>query len=103
MVAPISTTLSASKLLLEILGVTFGYGHRHPPLFQDIHLQVQSGELIGLLGPNGSGKTTLLRLISGVLQPQQGKIVLEGRDVRQWGRRAVAQRVAVVPQELHMP
>ena len=82
-------------------GVTFGYGRQ--PLLYDMHMQVQAGEMVGLLGPNGSGKTTLLRLLSGTLIPQQGKILLEGRDLRQWGRRGVAQRIAVVPQELHMP
>ncbi|MFL5626242.1 MAG: ABC transporter ATP-binding protein [Ktedonobacteraceae bacterium] len=87
--------------LLKVDGVTFGYGRQ--PLLYDMHLQVQAGEMIGLLGPNGSGKTTLLRLLSGVFRPQQGKVFLEGRDLQQWGRRGAAQRIAVVPQELHMP
>src|SRR5947209_1015835 len=88
-------------ILLHVAGITFGYGRQ--PLLYDVHLQVRAGEMLGLLGPNGSGKTTLLRLLSGVLRPQQGKIFLEGRDLQQWGRRGVAQRIAVVPQELHMP
>src|SRR6266568_2488320 len=99
--ANVGAQFIASKLLVEMQGVTFGYGPQ--PLFYDVHLQVHEGEMVGLLGPNGSGKTTLLRLLSGVLSPQQGKILLEGRDLRQWGRRGAAQRIAVVPQELHMP
>src|SRR5579875_3613035 len=87
--------------LLQMRGVTFGYERQ--PLLYDISLSVDSGEMVGLLGPNGSGKTTLLRLLSGVLQPQAGEVLLEGRDVRHWGRRGLAQRIAVVPQELHMP
>jgi iron complex transport system ATP-binding protein len=82
-------------------GVTFGYERR--PLLYDLSLRIDAGEMVGLLGPNGSGKTTLLRLLSGVLQPQEGEVLLEGRDVRHWGRRDLAQRIAVVPQELHMP
>jgi iron complex transport system ATP-binding protein len=88
-------------VLLDVKGVTFGY--EREPLLYDMNLQVRKGEMVGLLGPNGSGKTTLLRLVSGVLLPQQGKIVLEGRDLQEWGRRGIAQRIAVVPQELHMP
>lgn len=87
--------------LLGVEGLTFGYERQ--PLMYNVSVQVQSGEMVGLLGPNGSGKTTLLRLISGVLRPQAGHIRLQGRDLRQWGRRAVAQRIAVVPQTLHMP
>ncbi|MBV9710865.1 MAG: ABC transporter ATP-binding protein, partial [Ktedonobacteraceae bacterium] len=64
---------------------------------------IHESEMVGLLGPNGSGKTTLLRLLSGVLQPQQGQILLMGRDLRAWGRRSSARRIALVPQELHMP
>jgi iron complex transport system ATP-binding protein len=86
---------------LAVDGVTFGYGRE--PLLYDVHLQVQQGEMIGLLGPNGSGKTTLLRLLSGVYRPQQGKILLEGHDLQQWNRQDIARHVAVVPQELHMP
>jgi iron complex transport system ATP-binding protein len=87
--------------LLEINGVTFGY--ERMPLLYDVHLQVHTGEMVGLLGPNGSGKTTLLRLLSGVLLPQRGTIVLEGRNLQDWGRRGVARNMAVVPQELHVP
>ncbi len=87
--------------VLEVCGVTFGYGRQ--PLFNDVHLQVRAGEMVGLLGPNGAGKTTLLRLLSGVLSPQQGQVLLEGRDLQQWGRRGAAQHIAVVPQELHVP
>ena len=83
------------------MGVTFGYDRQ--PLLYDVHIQVQARERVGLLGPNGSGKTTLLRLVSGILRPQQGKIFLEGRDLHEWSRRRIAQRIAVVPQELHMP
>ena len=87
--------------LLQIDGITFGYDRQ--PLLYDVHVQVDEGEMVGLLGPNGSGKTTLLRLISGVLRPQRGNILLEGRDLRVWGRRGIARRIAVVPQELHVP
>ncbi|HLJ33698.1 MAG TPA: ABC transporter ATP-binding protein [Ktedonobacteraceae bacterium] len=90
--------------LLQLTSVTFGYGgSAHQPLLYDVNLQVQAGEMVGLLGPNGSGKTTLLRLMSGVLRPQHGKVLLENRDLQQWGRRGAARHIAVVPQELHMP
>src|SRR5579883_2506076 len=91
----------AEPLLLQVENLTFGYTNRL--LLQGVQMSVRGGEMVGLLGPNGSGKTTLLRLLSGILQPQEGRIVLEGRSLTDWGRRGVAQRVAVVPQELQVP
>ncbi len=88
-------------VLLSVENLTFGYSQQ--PLLYNVHLQVHSGEMVGLLGPNGSGKTTLLRLLSGVLRPQHGKLLLEGRNLQQWGRRGIAQHIAVVPQEFHVP
>ncbi len=96
-----SRAVSADVPLLEARGVTFGYSRQ--PLLYDVSLRVAAGEMIGLLGPNGSGKTTLLRLLSGVILPDKGRVLLEGRDLRVWGRRGAAQRLAVVPQELHVP
>jgi iron complex transport system ATP-binding protein len=94
-------TAEAVEPLLQVHDIAFSYGQK--VLFQALSLHLNSGEMVGLLGPNGSGKTTLLRLLSGVLQPHQGQIFLAGRNLRTWGRRGVARRIALVPQELHMP
>lgn len=72
-------------------------------VLQDIDLSIDEGGMVGLIGPNGSGKTTLLKLISGILRPTQGKIHLDGLSLKQLKRRKVAQRVAMVPQQFHMP
>jgi iron complex transport system ATP-binding protein len=87
--------------LIKIENLSFGYSGQ--ALLYALEASVQRGEMVGLLGPNGSGKTTLLKLLSGVLRPQQGRILLEGRDLVAWGRREVARRIAVVPQELQVP
>ncbi len=95
------STTSGAAPLLQGQDISFSYGRKM--LFQALSLHIHAGEMVGLLGPNGSGKTTLLRLLSGVLQPQQGQLVLEGRNLSAWGRRGSARRIALVPQELHMP
>lgn len=103
MVSKKSGTIEKTEqdVLLQMQDVTFGYGKQ--PLFYHVALQIRRGEMVGLLGPNGSGKSTLLRLLSGVVRPQQGQVLLAGRSLARWGRRAIAQHIAVVPQELHMP
>jgi iron complex transport system ATP-binding protein len=64
-----------------------------------VSIDVGAGEVVGILGPNGSGKTTLLKLVAGVLKPQSGHIRLNGTEVTSLPRRALARRLAVVPQD----
>ena len=68
-------------------------------IVDDVMLNVQPGELVGLLGPNGSGKSSLLRTIYRVLRPDAGWVTLDGQDVWQLDARQVAQQTAVVTQE----
>ncbi|MGE5587212.1 MAG: ABC transporter ATP-binding protein [Clostridia bacterium] len=68
-----------------------------------ISLSVSGGELVGVLGPNGSGKTTLIRAMAGALRPVSGKVALDGQDIRTMSARAVARRLAVVPQGGYTP
>ncbi|WP_299539231.1 ABC transporter ATP-binding protein [uncultured Streptomyces sp.] len=67
-------------------------------ILDGVTLAPAPGSTLGLLGPNGSGKSTLLRVLAGVLPPGGGFVTLDGRDLAATGRRAVAQRVAVVDQ-----
>ena len=61
---------------IQVENVSFFY--RDAPVLQDVHLTIDSGELIALIGPNGGGKTTLLKLLMGFLSPQKGSISLLG-------------------------
>ncbi|MBM7459569.1 ABC transporter ATP-binding protein [Rhodococcus coprophilus] len=67
----------------------------------DVTIDPQPGETIGLLGPNGSGKSSLLRLLAGVDGPDSGAVTLDGTDIRTLGRRALSKRVAMVSQHSH--
>ncbi len=67
---------------LEMVRVSKRFGRR--PVLREVSLQVHSGEILAVLGPNGSGKTTLFNLISGVLRPTSGRILLFGTDITGW-------------------
>ncbi len=68
-----------------------------------LSLEVDKGEMIGIIGPNGSGKTTLLKLIAGVIKPHSGTIVLDNRDMHRLKQRALARIRAYVPEAIDLP
>ena len=86
-----------SGTLWQLDRVGFGYGSQ--PVLGDFSYQFEQGRCYGVLGPNGSGKTTLLDLLCGLLVPESGTIVFDGRPLADWRPRALARRVALVPQE----
>jgi branched-chain amino acid transport system permease protein len=57
----------------------------------NVSITVRPGEIVGLIGPNGSGKTTLLNLVSGVLSPTGGRVLIDGADATHWPAHRVAQ------------
>ncbi|ADL53827.1 ABC transporter ATP-binding protein [Clostridium cellulovorans] len=67
------------KNLKKVYGSKFG-GLKYTAL-EDINLEVETGEFIGIMGPSGSGKTTLLNLIATIDKPTSGSILLEGKDI----------------------
>ena len=84
--------------MLSVKNVSAGYGRKL--VVRDITMHVPEGEFVGLIGPNGSGKTTLLRVISGVLAPSEGEVLLRDAPLRTIGKRRLAQMMACLPQEL---
>ncbi|MDO4907860.1 ABC transporter ATP-binding protein [Neisseria sp.] len=64
---------------IEMKNVAFAYGER--PILQNINFTIEQGNFAAIMGGSGSGKTTLMRLITGQLHPQQGQVLVEGRDL----------------------
>jgi len=93
--------------VIELRDVGFTYpprrgadGARPPFSLRNVSLAVAPGEIVGVVGPNASGKTTLIRLLSRLLAPDRGTILLEGQPMARLTRAAVATRVGVVPQDV---
>jgi cobalamin transport system ATP-binding protein len=99
------TTVSAEVLIAAsdlVVGFPLPHGGRREVL-RRVDLGLARGEVVALLGTNGSGKTTLLRTFAGTLPPDSGTVRFEGRSVGDWRRNELAQRVAVLPQQLELP
>jgi len=86
---------------LGFAGVAVQIGER--TLLEGVDFTVAPGEVVALAGRNGAGKTTLLRIASGERAADAGRVRLGDDDVARLSRRALARRVALVPQDLHVP
>lgn len=85
-----------SSTLLNASDLAFAYNGS--PVLKSFTFTLKPGELVGLVGPNGAGKSTFLKLISGLLQPNEGDVQLLSRSLRHYGVKDVARIVAHVPQ-----
>lgn len=90
-----------SSALLQAENLSFSYGSAL--VVDSVNLDVSPGRVTGLIGPNGSGKTTLLRLLTGLLKPRSGRVLLGGQDITGLSRRQVARQLAVLPQSFELP
>jgi iron complex transport system ATP-binding protein len=88
--------------IVEFRAVSFSYPavpRRTGFRMRQLSFAIERGEVLGVIGPNASGKTTLIRLLSRVLTPDQGDIVLDGRSLAACSRAEAARRIGVVPQD----
>src|SRR5690242_10467811 len=82
--------------MLEICHVTKRY--RNIPVVNDASFTVRPGEVTGYLGPNGSGKSTTVKIITSLIEPTSGRVLLDGRDIRE-DLVAFKRRLGYVPEE----
>ncbi|MDW8038051.1 MAG: LPS export ABC transporter ATP-binding protein [Thermoguttaceae bacterium] len=85
--------------ILEVQGLVKIYGSRR--VVDGVNFSVDCGEIVGLLGPNGAGKTTSFRMTCGLIEPNEGRVFLNGIDVTNWPmyRRAREGGMGYLPQE----
>lgn len=71
------------------------------PAVEDVSFRVEAGEVVGFLGPNGAGKSTTVKIVTGMLRPDEGRVLFEGADIRQ-GMAAFRAKIGYVPEEAHL-
>ena len=91
---------------LEVEGLTKTFGGLSA--VNNVSFKIERDEIVGLIGPNGSGKTTLIRCILGILKPDSGKVILNGKDItkkRPWEvvQRGMVGTFQVVKPFRHLP
>nr|WP_299245432.1 ABC transporter ATP-binding protein [uncultured Halomonas sp.] len=101
-VAPSTGTLTQGALPgdgIRFEGVGFTYPGTQTPVLQSIDLHLRPGESLALVGQNGSGKTTLIKLLTRLYDPSEGRILLDGSDLKEWDDATLRRRIGVIFQD----
>ncbi|MBY0395535.1 MAG: ABC transporter ATP-binding protein/permease, partial [Thermoleophilia bacterium] len=98
--APDARPLPAIAGEVELRGVSFGYARGY--VIRDVDLRIAAGETVALVGSTGAGKSTLAKLIARFYDPDEGKVLIDGHDLRGVTLRSLRDQLAVVPQEGHL-
>ena len=87
---------------IQVAELSFRYSQELPFLYRNLSLALKPGKLTVLTGPSGSGKSTLAKLLLGFYQPEDGRITIDGRDLRHLSANELRQHFGVVPQETYL-
>ena len=79
--------------------VTFAYGSRGRAALQDVSFEIEPGQLVALVGPSGAGKTTATSLLARFYDPQSGRILVDGIDIRDLTLESLGQQIGIVFQD----
>jgi len=86
----------SGRIVLE--NVRFGYSSDGPMLFENVSLEIEPGEIIGLTGSGGAGKTSLMQLIMGHYPPRDGRVLIDGHDTCDLRAANLRQHIAYIPE-----
>ena len=84
---------------VELKGVSYTFPGANSPILKNLSLQIPAGQKVAILGRMGSGKSTMSRLISGLIEPSEGAVLIDGVDLRQIDKSDVRRNIGVMLQE----
>lgn len=87
--------------MINLRQVTAGYGKKD--IIKDINISFEKGKITSIIGKNGCGKTTLLKVASGLLKPNKGHVLIDGKDLLSFESKELAKRVSYLPQARNIP
>ena len=91
----------AIKGRIEFRHVSFGYNPGEP-ILNDINLSVEPGQTVAIVGQTGSGKTSLVKLINRTFDVQEGAVLVDGMDVREWYLESLRSQISIIEQDIFL-
>ena len=103
---PVALVPAAPAAVLAEEGIRFeGVGFRYPDAatwaLRGVDLFLPKGQSLALVGENGAGKTTFIKLLAGLYRPTEGRVLLDGRDLKDWGDEELRKRIGVIFQDFN--
>ncbi len=87
---------------IRVENITFGYNQFEPPVISDFTLELNPGKRIALIGASGSGKSTLARIIAGLLEPWEGRVLFDGKSREHYSHASLTNSISVVDQSIFL-
>lgn len=85
--------------VISVKNCSYAYPSSERRIFDDLSLDIEAGQFVGILGSNGTGKSTLLKVMCGLFPPLNGQVFINSRNIAELSRRQIAAEAAFVPQE----
>ncbi len=85
---------------IEIRDLWFSYDNQ--PALKGLNLRIKKGQKVAVIGPSGAGKTTFLEILAGLLKPERGRILMDGKDLWGFDIYSYRRRISIVPQETYL-
>lgn len=82
--------------MIEVRGIVKKYGDN--PVVDNVSLNIEKGKITSFIGPNGAGKSTLLSMISRIMKKDEGKVIIDGRELEKWDTKELAKKIAILKQ-----
>lgn len=87
---------------IRLENLSFAYGEEGPEVLQDVSLDIEAGQVVGIIGPSGSGKSTIAKLVQGLYAPTNGRVLIDGTDVQHMSPSSLRRQIGVVPQDIQL-
>jgi len=86
--------------MIQVREITKQYGQKK--VVDQVSMAIPKGKITSFIGPNGAGKSTVLSMISRLMKPDEGQVLLEGNEVHSWNQKELAKKLAILKQSNHI-
>ncbi|WIV13406.1 ABC transporter ATP-binding protein [Proteiniborus sp. MB09-C3] len=86
--------------MIDVKNVTKQYGSKN--VVDNVSVKIEKGKITSFIGPNGAGKSTLLSIVSRIIDKNDGKVFIEGKEISQWDSKELAKKISILKQSNHI-